>query len=226
MKIEIENLGLPKSFYYDGIDCQEKQLKPGKQHLTKLIEYISEKDFGDIDIKNEKRRKLCIPDEKNADNRVMAKEEAIAELNKVYDSMTVSFRAWYVFEGFTNPDIFIEGDDYVIICEGKWTEQHITIHTTNLTAKDGEYRNQMIRHIQGALNYTNKRIYAFYIVDKKCGYLEDLSTQAFGKQLSRETIKIDETEKVKIMNSFKGYTTWQDIETVISDIRFKTKDKI
>ena len=28
---------------------------------------------------------------------------------------------------------------------------------------------KLIRHIQGALNYTNKKVYAFYIVDKGCG---------------------------------------------------------
>ena len=50
--IHIEGVGIPQSYWYDGSDCKEKQLKPSKQHLIKLIEYFSEKDFGNIEIKN------------------------------------------------------------------------------------------------------------------------------------------------------------------------------
>ncbi len=224
--VGIEGVGTPQCFGYDGIDCQEKQLKPSKDHLIKLIKYISEKDFGDAVIENAKRKQLCISDGKNMNCRSEACDEAITELNKAYDSMDASCKAWYVFEGFSNPDIFIEGEDYVIVCEGKWTESHITVQTTNLTSKEGEYRNQMTRHIQGALNYTNKKVYAFYIVDKECGYLADLTREAFKEQLSKETIDIDDFEKEKIMDAFRGYTTWQDIEAVIPGIHFKTKEEI
>lgn len=128
-------------------------------------------------------------------------------------------------EGFTNPDIFIEGDDYVIVCEGKWTEPHITTKTTNLAA-DNEYRNQMVRHIQGALNYTNKKVYAFYIVDKNCGYEADLSTDAFAAQPEQETIKIPEYEKAQIIDAFCGYTARQDIKNLIPFVDFKSKEEI
>lgn len=223
--IHIEGAGIPQSYWYDGSDCKEKQLKPSKQHLIKLIEYFSEKDFGNIEIKNKKRKQLCCSDPKNANSRIEAKMEAIEELEKSYDSMKASGKLWYVFEGFTNPDIFIEGEDYVIVCEGKWTEPHITTHTTNLKSKE-EYRNQMIRHIQGALNYTDKKVYAFYIVDEDCGYLDQLNKEMFMEHISRETIKIEESEKEKILNAYKGYVTWQKIETVFTNIKFKTKEEI
>ena len=222
----ITGLSVPHSYWYDGLDCQEKQLKPSKNHLVKLIDYISQKDFGNAVIRNEKRRRLCIPDTENINSRKEARDEAIAELLKAYDDITASCKAWYVFEGFSNPDIFIEGNDYVIVCEGKWTEPSITVQTTNLATKDGEYRNQMIRHIQGALNYSDKTIYAFYIVDKECGYLADLTREKFVEQLSLETITIDDPEKEKIWNAYKGYITWQDIENVFPEIGFKTKEEI
>lgn len=225
--VDIEGLSLPYSYWYDGEMSQEKQLKPSKAHLIKLIKYISEKSFRDTsNIKNEYRKRLCIPDIENDNSRKDAQNLAIAELNKTYDNLTASCKAWYVFEGFTNPDIFIEGNDYVIICEGKWTEPHITVQTTNLKIKDGEYRNQMIRHIQGALNYTSKKVYAFYIVDKECSYLGDLTREKFDEQLGLETIKIDNPEKEKIKEAFKGYTTWQDIEAIVPNIKFKTKEEI
>ena len=93
-------------------------------------------------------------------------------------------------------------------------------------AADNEYRNQMVRHIQGALNYTNKKVYAFYIVDKDCGYEADLSTDAFAAQLEKETIKIPGKEKEEIIRAFYGYTTWQDIKNVLPAVDFKTKAEI
>ena len=149
-------------------------------------------------------------------------EKAKEELSMNYDSLTAKDRPWYIFEGFTNPDIFIEGNDYVIVCEGKWTEPHITTKTTYLSSK-GEYRNQMVRHVQGALNYTHKKVYAFYIVDKDCGYLEDLSKESFSKQLELETIKLTDSEKTKILEAFVGFTTWQDIHEVLPQIIFQDK---
>lgn len=224
--VDIDGLSLPQSYWYDGIDRQEMQLKPSKMHLIKLIHYISQKDFEETVITNKKRKTLCIPDKNNPNSRMEARDEAIAELDRTYEHMTASCRAWYVFEGFTCPDIYIEGDDYVILCEGKWTEPHITVQTTNLTSKNGEYRNQMTRHIQGTLNATTKKVYAFYIVDKDCGYLEDVTKEAFCNQLSLETIPLDPVEKASIMDSFKGYITWQDIEDIIPSIHFQKKEDI
>ena len=136
---------------------------------------------------------------------------------------------WYMFEGFSCPDIFIEGDDYIIIGEGKWTEPNITTKTSYLPV-----RNQMVRHIQAALNYAelnnkNKKVYAFYIVDEKLGakYLSKLKKEAFEKQLGLETIKIDAAEKEKIAEAFLGYTTWQKIEEKFEGrIVFKSQSDI
>ena len=113
-------------------------------------------------------------------------KEALKLIDQVYDKDTLP-KAWYIFEGPTNPDIFIECDEYVIVCEGKWTEPHITTKTTHLN-QENEKRNQMIRHIQGALNYTNKEVIAFYIVDENCNYKNDLTREAFESQMNQETI--------------------------------------
>ena len=220
--VRIPALGIPKTYHYDGAQCSEKQLKPSKRHMSALIAYMAAKDHTGISVANVKRQQLFSPD---ANSRTEACQEALAALEEHYDTLAPSTRAWYVFEGFTNPDVFIEGDDYVVVCEGKWTESHITVKTTNLAAEN-EYRNQMIRHIQGALNYTNKKVYAFYIVDKGCGYEADLSTDAFAVQLEKETIKIPGKEKEEIISAFCGYTTWQDIKNVLPAVDFKTKAEI
>lgn len=224
---DVENIGRPLEYCYDSGDeaCKEKQLKPTKDHLRKLIEYIAEKDFGDAVIKNAKRRDLCIPDKENQKSRQRACEDAIKELNKNYDNLSPTSRAWYVFEGFTNPDIFIEAEDYIIVCEGKWTEPKITTHTTNLNGKD-EHRNQMIRHIQAALNHKDKKVYAFYIVDEGCGYEETLKIEKFPKLVDGEKIQINSPEREKIIEAYKGYITWQQIKEIIPNVEFKTKREI
>ena len=221
--LNLESVGQPQSCYYDGVKSQEKQLKPGKRHLEKLIDYLAGKNTTSEDIRNVRRKQLLCGD---LNSRNAARLEALKELDTHYEDLQPTDRAWYIFEGFTCPDIFIEGEEYVIVCEGKWTEPHITVETTNLKTKDSEYRNQMVRHIQGALAYTHKRVFAFYIVDADCGYLEDLTPAAFRKQLNLETIMLSDDEKKAIQKAFFGYMTWQDIQRVIPEVRFLNREDI
>lgn len=207
-----EGLSAPKFCRYDGTEGGEMRLKPSKRHLSALIAYMATKDHGAVSVANTKRRELF-----NHDPAVC--QEALALLEEEYPNLEHSNRAWYVFEGFTAPDIFIEGEDYVIVCEGKWTEPHITTKTTHLSGPH-ESRSQMVRHIQGALNYTDKKVYAFYIVDKECGYLDELEKDSFALRLKKETIAIPETEQSFILNAYVGYTTWQAIENAIPEVEF------
>ena len=223
--VNIPALGPLSCCRYDGENRSEKQLKPSKRHLSALISYMATKNHTKADVKNEKRKALFFSDPEKPDCRAIACQEALALLEETYDTLSPNGTPWYVFEGFTNPDIFIEGADYVIVCEGKWTEPHITTKTTHLCA-DGEYRNQMLRHIQGALNAYSKKVYAFYIVEDGCGYEKELTKECFAEQIETETVKIPSSEKAMILGSFYGYTTWQAIEKEIPDIKFKRKEEI
>ena len=214
--VNISVLGAPLCYCYDGENNNEKQLKPSYSHLSKLIDYVSNKGHSDKPENNINRKELYSGD-------TNALKRAHDELEENYASLSASSKEWYIFEGFTNPDIFIEGDDYIIVCEGKWTEPNITTHTTHLPC-----RSQMVRHIQGALNYSDKKVCAFYIVDSEFGkeYLKNLTKDALEKQLSQETIKLENEEVKKILDAFYGYTTWQDIHEAIPSVRFKSKNEI
>lgn len=207
----------------------EKKLKPSKNHLKGTIEYIASNPSFYNDAKNKNRKELVSNDFATKKRK---KEEAFRLLDADYNTYSPTSRKWFVFEGFTQPDLFVEGDTYILLGEGKWTENHITTATTHLNEKNGGYRNQMIRHIEGALNYCktnnkNKRIIAFYIVDGKCGYAQDLTRESLIEQLDRETIGKSETLKAAIIDSFAGYTTWQQIENAFPEMeRFKTKKEI
>lgn len=192
----------------------EKLLKPKKEFLIKILDYIRTIDPSLLDYKKS-RHELYFG------NRDLKTKDAKELIEKIYDTLKPKSKLWYIFEEFTHPDIFIEGDDYIIIGEGKWTEPSITTHTKNLP-----HRCQMIRHIEGALNYSNKKVYAFYLVDKNCGYLNDLTKEALASQIDEETIKVSDNDKRQILDSFYGYITWQDINKVFPDIKFKTKEEI
>lgn len=206
-------------FYAD----KEKGLKPTKDHLIRLVEYLF--NNGSKFKSNIEKRQLLFKG--NEEIKLLA----IKEIEKNYEHLPL--RAWYVFEGYTYPDIYIEGNDYIIICEGKWTEPHLTTKTTYLNRRNDGYRNQMVRHIQGALNSNKKgkNIIAFYIVDeetaKKHGYYSELESKKkeedkFREQVKKETVKISDDEKEKIVSSYYGMITWQDIENVLGNL-FKTK---
>lgn len=220
--VGISPLSKPNTYKYQGVACDEMKLKPTKQHLKSLLKWIFEKQHKGLKVNGQNRMDLFYG---SAESRKMAFSRAMEELELNYDTITSNKIPWYMFEGFTSPDIFIEGDDYVIVCEGKWTEPSITT-TTKYLASEGEYRNQMIRHIQGALNYTTKRVYAFYIVDKECGYKNELDKESFIQQIELETIKMDEKEKKEVLKSFYGFTTWQDIKSKLPKIVFKDKKSI
>lgn len=116
-------------------------------------------------------------------------------------------------EGNTHPDIFVKTDKYIIVVEAKWTEATTTTKTTYLKNRD-----QLIRHIEGAINYASqKEVLAFYIVDED-DFLKHnqknrtkLSLIGFVSALRRETVqKPNLSEAIK--SAYKGYTTWQKLE--------------
>lgn len=220
--VGIDRLGKPHTYRYDGKNCKEMQLKPTKRHLLALIDHLAEKGHKNRGTENKNRQALFFGDDAS---RAAAAEQAKCELNAHYHELSSNSHPWFVFEGFTNPDIFIEGEDYVIVCEGKWTEPHITTTTTYLS-DEGEHRSQMVRHIQGALNYSDKKVYAFYIADANCGYTEALTKASFSAQLEQETIPIDPAEREAILDSFYGYTTWQAIQKTLPGAGFQEKDEI
>lgn len=137
-----------------------------------------------------------------------------------------------IFEGKTSPDIFIETDKYIIVIEAKWTEKRTTKSTTYL-----ENRDQLIRHIEGAINYNSEKdVIAFYIVDTDFvnvgkigeGNRFDLSRDGFIETLDREDVCKKGVLLSKIQSAYKGYTTWQEMENLFgkNNLSFKTKEEI
>lgn len=138
----------------------------------------------------------------------------------------------YILEGNTYPDFLIETDTFILVGEGKWTEK-----ATTTTTKFLKHRNQMIRHLQGAMEYArpsddekiSKPVYGIYIVSKdfldqpKNAYIQ--SSSGFKSEaIDMEEIPMGDSRE--LMAAYKGYATWEDLSINFSDIPFPSIDQI
>ena len=133
---------------------KEKNLPPTKEHLSAIIDSI----IADVNF----REYIKTKDTSSSINK--KRRESLYNLEpKTLEKAKCHFEVWNSFEGPSYPDLFIENDNNIIIIEGKRIEKGTTKSTKFL-----KHRNQMIRHIENAINYCQgkKRIIAFYIIEK------------------------------------------------------------
>ncbi|MHB8656091.1 MAG: hypothetical protein ACYDA9_19710 [Terriglobia bacterium] len=91
------------------------------------------------------------------DNRII---EALALLRQRSQG-----KLWYIFEGETEPDVYIETSNLIVVIEGKRTELGPTTHTTWMPG-----RHQMLRHIDCAWEARGKKqVIGFFIVQGEGG---------------------------------------------------------
>jgi len=197
----------------------EKKIPPSSSLLLWMLQNLKElnkvKNFG-VDNKNsetyQKRKGLFSGDKKILNDAI----RIIKTKAKLPD------RDWYIFEGRTHPDIFIETIDSIFIGEAKRTEMDITTTTKWLNKRD-----QLIRHVDSVLDQS-KQIYSFYILDK------NQFKSNFKKRMEQYTIKEyykenlrhrDDLSIEKAMNSFIGFIFWDDIAEYFK-IKFPDKVKL
>jgi len=69
--------------------------------------------------------------------------------------------AWYVLEGRSQPDVFLEAKDFILAVEGKRTERTATTTTTWMPS-----RSQMLRHMDAAWEIScGKKVFGLMIVE-------------------------------------------------------------
>lgn len=195
-------------WYGDKGRKKEKGYDPSIEHLLGILHLIKTDETVRCYAKKATEK---LKDEKVRQKRL----EYIQGINcEKADEDCVQRLKWTILETKTKPDLVIENDKYILIAEGKLTENDITTHTTYLPNRD-----QMIRHIQGALceaQVKGKRIFAFFIIANRCSYKKKLEKDAFIERIEQESVKIqDNKSKEEIINSYIGYTTWEDIEALI-----------
>lgn len=202
----IEPNTLVEILYENGVGGKEKDLAPSKSLLIWMLENLEELNknvvnFGakDKDSKTYKKRELLFSGDTNT----------FEEAKKLIQEKSERLKnAWYIFEGFTHPDIYIETNDSIFIGEAKRTEKDITTNTTWLKQRD-----QLIRHIDSLLDLDqSKNIYSFYILENLNGCYEKSMKSYLDRDYFKNNLKHrGDTEIDRAFNSFIGYAFWKDI---------------
>jgi hypothetical protein len=197
-----ENLALQDSTWPD----RERGLEPPVALLSWLIRNVNHREQDDgVKTKTtiEKRKKL-------ADRDPVTIAEALSLLRS-----GESRERWYILEGRTYPDVFIETEDALIVIEGKRTESGLTSDTKWMTG-----RHQMIRHLDAAFEIAGRRsLYGLLVVEGGSAAPErvpDEWTTAADAMLRPDALDVSlphrgNAERERIAQSFVGTTTWEAI---------------
>lgn len=138
-----------------------------------------------------------------------ARDEALQLLNGPYR------KAWYTLEGKSQPDAFFEGEDFIIVIEGKRTERKSTTTTTWMPE-----RNQMLRHMDAAWEIAQgRKVFGLMIVEGEepaelypsKHWLSESDKVVMKETLTTSLPHRTETERDQIAEGYLGVTTWQRV---------------
>jgi hypothetical protein len=159
--------------------------------------------------------KLREADSSNADRYLLLRGSPAATA-KALDLLRTegSDRAWYVFEGPTVPDAYIETPDAIVVVEGKRTEAGPTTDTTWMQG-----RHQIWRHIDAAWERKGRRrVFGLFIVEGEpsTGAVPELWMRAAQEAVSSTALSSSfphrsAEERAEIVSCFLGVTTWQRV---------------
>ncbi len=120
----------------------EQPLPPPLGLLEWLVQHVEEKDVKARTSEETRQKRLALA---RGDPDVLQK--ALARLRAGERG-----RAWFVLEGPSCPDTYLETDSLVVVVEGKRTEQSTTSKTTFMPK-----RSQLIRHMDAAWEMADGR---------------------------------------------------------------------
>jgi len=143
------NLGLICSHWGDN----EKQLRPPISLLRWLVQNLEHSVADGLRGSGEtisKRKALINKDKQTPENALVLLSEP-----------SIPDEGWYILEGITHPDVYLETPDLIVVIEGKRTEREPTRKTKWMRTRD-----QMLRHLDCAHELNGlKKIVGFYIVE-------------------------------------------------------------
>jgi hypothetical protein len=180
--------------------AQEARLEPPRSLLHWLIHNVDPTRLS-AEPEEGLRRKLALRD-----------PEVVAKALELLRTRPLTTRSWHLFEGATQPDVYIETPDAVIVIEGKRTEAGATTHTTYMPN-----RHQIWRHIDAAWEARGtRRVFGFFIVEGDKNAVPPVWRQVFRDCLSRDALAGSfphrtDAEVRSLSDCFLGGTTWQQI---------------
>jgi hypothetical protein len=140
----------------------------------------------------------------------------IGEALGLLSQAPIPARAWYVLEGPSQPDVYLETDDTIVVIEGKRTESGPTRTTDWMESRD-----QMLRHLDCAHASRGARTVLGFMVVEGAGGASATSVPQPWADAAAETVAAPmlgaslphrlEAERAAIAESFLGVTTWQAV---------------
>jgi hypothetical protein len=184
---------------------REKRLDPPVSLLSWLVRQPRMPHDGKLSedpVKAHKRRELI----EGSDARM---REALSLLRN-----NPSGEDWHIFEGITQPDVFIQTPDLMIVIEGKRTERETTKNTKWMSG-----RHQIWRHIDCAWEIKGKReVFGFLIVEGDAlndgvpaHWMDEAEITMSQEAIASGLPHRGPEEQEGIRRSFIGVTTWQNI---------------
>jgi len=131
-------------------------------------------------------------------------EKALASLRTRHGSS-----GWFILEGLTYPDAYIETPDATIVVEGKRTERGPTTHTKWMAN-----RHQIWRHIDGAWEVRGKkRVFGMFIVEGASSTVPEVWQEAARNSLGCSALvgsfpHRSSDEVADLSKCFLGVCTW------------------
>lgn len=120
-------------------------------------------------------------------------------------------RGWHILEGASYPDGFVEGEDYVLVVEGKRTESGATARTTWL--RD---RHQLWRHMDAAWEIRHGReVVGLLIVEGTADGSVPPKWRDYSREVVTDSVVTSSlphrgaAERRQIVSGYAGVLTWQ-----------------
>jgi len=188
-----------------GWGTEEKRLEPPVSLLSWLVRHPKIPNDGLLSedpVKAQKRRELF----EGSDARM---HEALSLLRS-----NPLGEDWHIFEGITQPDVFIQTPNLMVVIEGKRTEREATKKTKWMS---GRY--QIWRHIDCVWEIKGQReVFGFFIVegDGLSGRVPAHWMDEVRMTMSQEALESSlphrgHEEQEEIRQCFIGVTTWQKV---------------
>ncbi|MEZ5288041.1 MAG: hypothetical protein R2712_25250 [Vicinamibacterales bacterium] len=139
--------------------------------------------------------------------------ETVSEALRLLSGMGAG-RNWYTLEGPSQPDAFVEADEFVVVIEGKRTESAPTTKTEWMPV-----RHQMLRHLDAAWEIREQRpVVGLMIVEGEngggtlpAGYRDYRESLEGGTALDDSLPHRTKEERAVILQAFAGVTTWRAV---------------
>lgn len=186
----------------------EKSLDPPKEYLIWLAKNIQYFGFDE----NQVLSGVSEPTAKKRIELINGNQDTINEaVSRIIDNFK-SRSKWWILEGKTHVDAFVKTNSHIFIFEGKRTEKEQT-----QKVEWNPKRDQLIRNIDCAISeYPNKEVVAYYVLEADEGAISRKWETGLEKYRDEEYFKASlphrtSDEVKKIMDSYRGYITWQQI---------------